>query len=267
MNCIAGPVAMNNGPNLSLLPKPATRRMRSLPEEKDCQQVKCNLVYVGPNPVIKKTTKMLRKKRQEKSLQTKKKKKKSLPKSASKNQLKRRPSPTRAANESPRFPNRKASIECNMSGGAMRMARNRSRQAVNSCVTPRAPSRKASIPEMMSTASIAPCMPHRKASNPFLKGFDLQTHVLMMNDGPVMTRSQSKKLLQDTPMLDLATLRRPSRQASEPDRHHLPHPQWSQPPTHKPLTPFLNDFLNNNATVSPNQLLREPVMTRSRSKQ
>ncbi|CAB9504821.1 expressed unknown protein [Seminavis robusta] len=189
-----------------LISRPATRRIRrislctkntntSSDEDEDTFMEYGSPVYVGADPVMKKSTRDLRNKKK------KKKEEKVIPKRASKSCLQprtRKSAVTKISiSDTPKVPCRKPSNpsfgdssvshgDLNTSGSYVVMTRSRSRQTMDS--HPREPSRKDSIPSnLQAAASVpgeAPCMPQRKASNPFFQGLSQQ--------GRPMTRSLSK---------------------------------------------------------------------------
>ena len=178
----------NNTANAALtmaIAKPATRRMRTIPVKKNSDQddsSACStVVYVGHNPVLKKTAKMLRKKVPSKKTQ------KNVPKRASsKTHLAKHASSA----DIPRAPRRKASnpFLCQEEGEQI-MTRSRSKQRL----------------EHEQEAAHAPHMPCRKASDPFLSSFVSSASpsptVMPVSQGtirPIMTRSRSKEHMQAT---------------------------------------------------------------------
>ena len=167
--------------------RPATRRIRCLPTDSDTA---CEMVYVGPNPVIKKTVKMLRKRTLGFTTTTSTPDTTCLPVPPEEPAVKinprkanRRRATKTAPADIPKAPCRKASNPF-LKGGLVdevalptantyRMTRSRSRQAIKASLALKAPCRKPSVNDMAKANTYAPCLPHRKPSNPFLKGFGL----------------------------------------------------------------------------------------------
>ncbi|CAB9504820.1 expressed unknown protein [Seminavis robusta] len=214
------PIQRSNGipiDGMGIISRPATRRIRqiSLCSKNNDDKVTCMVygspVYVGPDPVLKKSKNDLRRR------PMKKKEAKVLPKRASKTCLQpwtrkssrtkmnissrnRRGSLTKIS-DTPKVPCRKPSNhflregfeahgDLNPGRSYNITTRSRSRLIMASNVMdshPRAPSRKESIPSNLQTTASdeAPGIPQRKASNPFLQGG------LVSHHGP-MTRSRSK---------------------------------------------------------------------------
>ena len=196
-----------------MIPKPATRRLRHFAV--DCRDGKATVVYVGPNPVIKKTIKMLRKQNSGKL------KRKEIPRSTSKKQLKqsirklsanslrsadipkapcRKPSNTNVKNPDPLSsppsrPRRQKSKDFGMNAPFLNApVMTRSHSIILSHDMPlRLPCRKPSNPDMQKTRPVRGLsFPISKKNNPFLR--DLESWMQQ----PVLTRSQSKRKLAQT---------------------------------------------------------------------
>jgi hypothetical protein len=190
----------------AMIPQPATRRIRRFGE--DSSSGGSSLVYVGSNPVPKRTTKMLRKKHQQPT-QTEK----IIPKRASKTKLKQ-------------------NLKSRNSSNNMSMTKISS----NHSLAPRAPRRKPSNPYLVSPSGEAtraladdcsahsPRFPRRKPSFPDLDSsedgsFDDDDDEPFSNlfppqpPSPAVTRSMSKAKLQQA----AAAPKAPSRQLSIPD--------------------------------------------------